>query len=292
VRRGTSCRTLLLALVSCSSSSVPAQAVDGGGGGGESGPPACTASGPCTPSSGGSECVSVVHAKLVKADGSGAAGVPVFVCGTNVCSLPASTASDGTATLTLCLEFAGPALKVFDDPAWVPFAALLRGAGPSFDATVQLTPLPAAGGVLAPGTNTSGPVTLDVSGTVTFDLEHATPASRGFRAALAGAGAFAGTGLAPSASQMPDVVWGLAPLNTKLSPPGTLTVPNMQPNAWPAGMMLHVALDGTDTTTATPPAPWGTWGEIGTAHVSADGKTITTDDGAGIPELAPVLFHP
>lgn len=244
------------------------------------------------PSSGGSECVSVVHARLVKPDGSGAAGVPVFVCGTNVCSTPVSTAGDGTATLALCLDFAAPAVKVFDDPAWVPFAALLTGAGPSFDATMQLTPLPTSATALSPGTNTSGPVSLDVPGTVTFDLEHTTPDSRGFRAALVGAGAFAGTGLAPTSSQTPSDVWGLAPLNTRLSPAGKLTVPNMQPSAWPAGMMLHVALDGTDTTTASPPAPWGTWGEIGTAHVSADGKTITTDDGSGIPELAPVLFHP
>jgi hypothetical protein len=222
----------------------------------------------------------------------GVAGIPAFVCGTNVCSSPVSTAGDGSVTLPLCLDIAQPALKVFDDPAWVPFATLLTGAGPTFDATVLLTALPGAASELAPGLDTSGQVTLQVPGTVTFDLEHATTASRGFRAALIGAGAFAGTGLGGMPLGASSVVWGLAPLNTKLSPAGKLTVPNMQPNVWPAGMMLHVALDGTDTTTATPPAPWGKWGDIGTAHVGADGKTISTDDGSGIPELAPVLFYP
>lgn len=241
----------------------------------------------------GTECVSVVRARLLQAaDSKGVGGVPVFVCGTNVCSSPVPTAADGSVTLALCLDIAKPALKVFDDPAWMPFAALLRGTGPTFDATALLTPLPAAASVLGPGLNTSGQVTLQVPGTVTFDLEHTTPASRGFRAALGSTDAFTGTGLAPTSSQMPNVVWGLAPLNAKLTPAATLTVPNMQPNAWPAGTMLHVALDGTDTTTATPAAPWGTWGDIGTAHVSADGKTIVTDDDSGIPELAPVLFYP
>lgn len=270
---------------------MPAQAVDAGT---ESGPPACTASGPCTASSGtGTECVSVVHARLLGAETSkGIAGVPVFVCGTNVCSTPVQTAADGSVTLALCLDIAQPALKVFDDPAWVPFATLLTGTGPGFDATVQLTALPGSASVLAPGLDTSGPVTLQVPGSVTFDLEHATTESQGFRAALVAPGAFTGTGLGGMLQGMPTAVWGLAPLNARLSPPGKLTVPNMQPTAWPAGTMLHVALDGTDTTTATPPAPWGKWGAIGTAHVSADGKTISTDDGSGIPELAPVLFYP
>ncbi|HEX8793099.1 MAG TPA: hypothetical protein VF765_19275 [Polyangiaceae bacterium] len=286
MRRGTSCRTLLLALVSCSSSSAPAQAVDAGA---ESGPPACTAQGPCTATSGtGTECVSTVRVKVVTSSGGPAASVPVFVCGTNVCSAPTSTASDGSLLMPICLDVAKPAIKIFDDPKWVPFASLLLGAGPSFDVSITVTPLPAGGSVLATGNNASGGVTLAVSGAPTFDLEHTTATSQVFRAASFPLAAFAGTGLDPGPTRV-AFAWGLAPLNTKLAPPAKLSVPNAP--SWPAGAAVDVLLDGTDTTTATPPAPWGTWGVVASAHVSADGSTIATDAASGLPEVAPVAFR-
>ena len=276
----------------CSSSSAPAGPQDGGGpadtGIGAEAAAACTPTSPCATASGGGQCVTTVDATLVDPSGKPVAGVPVFTCGTNLCTEPHPTAADGRARVTACIDIAKPALKVFDDPAWVPFAALLEGAGPSFTlAHVILAPLPAQGMPLARGHNSSAGVSLDVTGTVTFDFEHMSASSRGFRAAAVTPGWYANTGL-DTAAQGIEVVWGLAPLNTKLAPAATLTVPNSA--GWSAGAQVDVFLDGTDTTTATPPAPWGTWGPIGTAHVSADTRTVSTDPGTGngLPEVAMV----
>ena len=138
--------------------------------------------------------------------------------------------------------------------------------------------------LLASGGNTSAGVTLLVPGTVRFDLEHTSASSQAFRAASVTPAWFAGTELDPAALGI-QVAWGLAPLNTTLSPAGKLTVPNT--DGWPAGAQVDVFLDGTDTTTDTPVAPWGTWGPIGSAHVSPDGLSVSTDDGAGngLPEV-------
>ena len=236
----------------------------------------------------GRQCVTTVDATLVDPSGKPVAGVPVFTCGTNLCTEPHPTAADGHAQVTACIDIAKPALKVFDDPAWVPFAALLEGSGPSFTlAKVTLAALPAQGTPLAMGQNASAGVTLEVTGTVKFDIEHTTSATQGFRAVAVTPAWYAGTGLDVATLGI-EVTWGLAPLNTKLVPAGTLTVPNTA--SWAAGAQVDVFLNGTDTTTATPPAPWGTWGPIGTAHVSADGKTVSTDPGAGngLPEVAMV----
>ena len=275
----------------CSASSASAAPSDGGPSDtaiAAEGAAACTPSSSCGTGSGVGQCVTTVDATLFDPSGKPVAGVPVFTCGTNLCTEPHPTAADGHAQVAACLDIAAPALKVFNDPAWVPFAALLEGAGPSYTlAHVTLAPLPASGTPLAKGHNASAGVSLDVTGTVTFDLEHMSAASRGFRAASVTPGWYASTGLDPATLHI-EVVWGLAPLNTKLSPAATLTVPNSA--GWTAGAQVDVFLNGTDTSTSTPPAPWGTWGPIGTAHVSADGKTVATDPGAGngLPEVAMV----
>jgi len=235
--------------------------------------------------SGGGECVTTLDATLVDPGGQPVAGVPVFACGTNLCTEPSPTDAEGHAHLAPCVSIAHPALKVFDDPSWAPFAAGLLGAGPSFTiAKVTVAPLPAQGSPLTSGSNTSAGVTLLVTGAVKFDLEHTTAASQGFRAGQVTPAWFAGTALDPSALGI-QLAWGLAPLNTTLAPAAKLTVPNTA--MWPAGAQVDVFLDGTDTTTATPVAPWGAWGPIGSGHVSADGLTVSTDDGTGngLPEV-------
>lgn len=291
MRRGTSwAKAAAAALVAggCGGSSSGGSAATADAGK-ETGPPACTAQGPCAVTSGtGTACVSTVRAKLATSAGTPAASVPVFICGTNVCSAPTSTAADGTVLLPVCLDIAKPAIKIFDDPTWVPFASLLLGAGPAFDVSITVTPLPAGATVLTTGINRSAGVTLVVSGGITFDLEHTTATSQEFRAAPFALASFADSGLDPVAAGV-AIAWGLAPLNTKLAPPGKLTVPNGA--SWAAGAAVDVLLDGTDTSTATPPAPWGTWGVVASAHVSTDGSTITTDDASGLPEIAPVAFR-
>jgi hypothetical protein len=234
----------------------------------------------------GQECVTTVTTTVDDATGAPVAGLPVFVCGTNLCSDPVQTADDGTVEVAVCLPFSAPALKVFSDPAWSPFAALLPGAGPSFDfGTITVTALPQNGAALASGTGpvTSNAVTLALSNTtVTFDVEHQDPNSQLFRAVQIAPG-----GLPATLQPQVTVAWALAPLNTKLSPSVQLELPN-QP-AWPANAAVDVYLNGTDTTTSTPPAPWGSWGLLGTGSVSNDGTTIVlTATQGGLPEIAMV----
>jgi hypothetical protein len=227
-----------------------------------------------------------MDATLVDPTGSPVVGIPVFLCGTNLCTAPQSTRSDGSVEVAACLPFASPALKVFPDPQWVPFAALLRGGGPGYTlGDVTLTPLPPTGALFGSGTGalSSGGVTLTLGGTTAkFDVEHQTPDSQLFRAAAVPAGS-----LPASLQGSVAAAWGLAPLNTTLSPPAQLQVPNTP--GWAPGASTDFYLNGTDTTTTAPVAPWGGWGLIGTGTVSSDGASIvlTTAQG-GLPEIAMV----
>jgi hypothetical protein len=86
--------------------------------------PACAAASRCAgPISGGGECVTTLDATLVDPGGHPVAGVPVFACGTNLCTEPSPTGLEGHAHLAPCVTIENPALKVFDDPTWAPFAA-------------------------------------------------------------------------------------------------------------------------------------------------------------------------
>jgi hypothetical protein len=127
---------------------------------------------------------------------------------------------------------------------------------------------------------TSGAVSLSIAPgtTVTFDVTHQDADSQLFRAVEVTAAQLPGS----LAGQVSDA-FALAPLNTKLAPPAQLSVPNTL--GWAAGAQVDFYLDGTDGASATPPAPWGTWGLIGTGKVSPDGKTITLP---GLSELAMV----
>ncbi len=146
----------------------------------------------------------------------------------------------------------------------------------------------AGAGCMAATDLASSSVTLSLAmgSTLKFDLEHTDANSQMFRAAAVDA---AKLPLALSGTTV-DMAFGLAPLNTVINPPAKLTVPNTL--KWAANAAVDVFLDGTDTTVAMPPAPWGMWGPIGSAHVSADGMTVSTDAaaGSGLPEIAMVGF--
>jgi len=275
----------------CSSSSAPV-AGDAGSTGddasGDDGPPACLATSTCAQMpTGMQECVTTVSATVVDPSGKPVPKLPVFVCGTNLCSVPQPTADDGTVTLSVCLPFASPAMKVFSDPQWGALAALLSGSGPSFAVgTVTVTPLPAMGAALGPGAMAkAGPValSLDASATVKFDVEHTTADAQMFRSAEVPDGALPGS----LAAQGIQAAWALAPLNTVIAPPASITVPNAK--GWPAGTAVDFYLDGTDTAQPKPAAPWGQWGLLGTGAVSGDGMSITlTSQQGGLPEIAMV----
>lgn len=247
----------------------------------------CSSTSACAPSPVGSQqCVTTVDLTLVDATGAPAAGVPVFVCGTNLCSVPVKSSPTGAVSLALCHTYSAPALKIFDDPAWSPLAAILSGDGPSFTlGTLTLAALPPSGMPMQDGTSvvTSGGVSLSMVGAkLTFDFEHASPDAREFRAV-----AIDPAHLPPSLAGAADAAWALAPLNTRIAPAAALSLPN--PQNWAPGTAVDVLLDGTDSSTTTPAAPWGTWGPLGSATVSGDGQRIEFPAGAGgLPVVAMV----
>lgn len=274
---------VLLVGAGCSSHSGAGLAPDAGNAQAEAGETCTTASTTCVQApAAGQRCVTTMQATMVDPSGAPVAGLPVFVCGTNLCTAPARSAADGSVTVAACLPFARPALKVFSDPAWGPFAALLPGAGPAYSlGRVTVAPLPADGAPLVPGTSaSSGGVTLSLApGThVTFDVTHQDPNAQELRAVEQPA-----SRLPPTLAGGVSDAWALAPLDTKLDPPAQLTVPNTP--GWPAGAQVDFYLDGADAASTSPPAPWGAWGLVGTGAVSADAKSIAL---AALPEIAMV----
>jgi hypothetical protein len=249
----------------------------------------CMASTACSPPATGSQsCVSTLDAKLVDPSGAPVMDVPVYVCGTNLCTNPVKSAGDGTVHIAPCRTFVAPAFKMFADPAWGSYAARLDGAGPGFAlGNVTLVPLPQMGVALdptggAPASSNGVTLSLSAGTTLKFDFEHQDPASQLFRAVQMTAGS-----LPAGLDQGVDVAWSLVPLNTTVKPAASLDVPN--PKNWAAGAAVDFLLNGSDASTAKPPAPWGTWGALGTGAVSADGQSIHLSAASGgLPEIGMV----
>jgi hypothetical protein len=223
----------------------------------------------------------------VDATGAPVAGQDLLVCGDNLCSLPGQTDSQGATTFFLCEQMVLPALKFLGGPTYVSFATAVTQQNTTFP-PITVFPLPATGAAIptTAGTVTSGPVTLAIAaGAVTFDPSQATDANtQAFRAAQVDV---TKVPAALPASLSLDVIWGLAPVNATLTPPGTLTIPNGP--AWPAGSKVDFYMNGVEPEPGVA-VPYGAWGPVGTGTVSADGKTISTDPGTGngIPVLSMV----
>jgi len=232
-------------------------------------------------------CVGTVQATLVDSTGAPVPGVDLLVCGDNLCSLPGKTDSQGATTFDLCEQMVLPALKFIAGPSYVSFATAVTQQNTTFS-PITVVPLPSTGAAFptAAGQVTSGPVTLQVAaGAVTFDVSQPDDAAtQSFRAAQ--------VDVAKVPAPLPSsitlaAIWGLAPVNATLNPPGTLTIPNSA--SWPAGSKVDFYMNGAEPVAAAP-VPYGSWGPVGTGTVSQDGSTITTDTGTGngIPVLSMV----
>jgi hypothetical protein len=243
---------------------------DDGGGSCDQGCPAATVA--------NATCVETVQASLVDATGAPASGLTLLVCGDNLCSLPGKTDSQGATTFELCEQMVLPALKFIAGPGYVSFATAVTQQNVTFP-PITVVPLPSAGAAFptTAGQVTSGPVTLQVAaGAVTFDPTQPNDAStQSFRAAQVDVAKVP----APLPSSLTlSAIWGLAPVNATLTPPGTLTIPNSP--SWPAGSKVDFYMNGAEPI-AGAPVPYGAWGPVGTGTVSQDGTTISTDSGTG-----------
>jgi hypothetical protein len=248
------------------------------GAAGVDGGPACSSG--CQGAAGaGSICVVAVDAQLVDASGAGAGGKMMTVCGTNICSLPTATDSRGFAHFAICLNMVQPALKFLGGSAYVSFAAAVTSPTQTFP-PATLVPLPAQGAPFptSGGAVLSGAVALQVGpGAIAFDpTAPMDPTSLEFRAAAIDPAA-APPGLDPALGV--KALWGLAPANAAIRPAAALTIPNPDPS-WLPGATVDFVGSGAEAS-ATAALPYGKWGRVGTGTVSADGKSITTDTGAG-----------
>jgi hypothetical protein len=285
----TFARCVLLALlatsvpgfVACSSDSGAAATAAPATGTGDAG--ACSATSECdtggkTPAA-GTICVKTMDAKLLDISGKPLAGVTTTCCGRDVC-IYGSTDDAGATHIAVCKYMTDPAYKVLGRSQWISFAAPVPDQQVVTFAPFQLTPLPAAGVAFptggAAGDVTSGDVTLSIpaGAKLTFPIDITTPSDRQLRSAAI---AMANAPPAVDAALHLEVLYGLAPLDTEVAPPAKLTVPNSA--GWAAGAAVELFVHGMDINDKF--APYAGWKAAGTATVSADGKTVVTDDGAG-----------
>lgn len=266
------------------------------GGGGSGGGPSC-AKGPGYPSSDPPHKVDSLDAKILDLAGAPATGVLAQVCGLDLCINGSTTDQGVVCTLDkssgVCLpgilpgqEFKRPAFKYGDGMGFVKFAQLLPTTTSTYDlGDVMTAKLPdvAAGVALAAGASaTSNGITLELAaGTeIKFDeLTFDTAELQKFRAAEVP------VAKAPPAVDKAagfEIIFGTTPLDTELCPHGKLSVPNTP--SWPAGTEVEFWVHGLDPSEEW--APYAGWAKISGGKVSADGKSVVTNDGEGIPVLS------
>jgi len=275
---------------SASSSSGTGGSCDGFGDG-----TVCPANGTVQPFAGAAMAIDSVTAHIVDETGQPAGGVTVFICGTDICSNPGKTGPDGSVTLvnnTSAMK--NPAFKFGNSLTEAEIAIPLTTATTDFTpigtGKLATAKLPAAGVPLTPGTDaTSGDVTLSVpaGGSVSFDILHATCESQVFRAVNVPL-----TNLGPVLDPVTvngtpadfKLFYGVAPAQTAICPAARVTValPHKikTPNDldWVAGAAVEFWIMTTDSGQQF--APYGGWAKMSDGTVSADGTTVSTNDGA------------
>ena len=255
--------------------------------GGTGGTGGVTETCPPGPGYGGDEkslAVGAVSAKLLDQDGNPASGVPVFVCGTDICTAPAKSGADGSASIPANQTLKAPAFKYGDGLEWAKLAQPVP-AGDTDVGTVTAIKLPAVGSgdmFVAGASAASNGVTIDIEagGSVTVDeLTYEDPTTQTFRVALLPSGANAP---AVDATLGLEVVYGAAPMETEFCPPAKLHVPNTA--GWAAGAAVELFIHGLEV--GQDFAPYGGWAKVSDAVVSADGSEVVTVDDGGIPLLS------
>jgi hypothetical protein len=268
----------------------------GGSGGGQTGTgggsggalPSCA--GPGHSTNPAKQDVGKVTVNLVDLDGAPAAGVEVYVCGIDLCTDPKKTDANGSAALDATgLPMKKAAFKFGDGWQWGKFAQPLDPSQKDFNFDHAVAPkLPADGAVLAAGkTATSGgaSITVDAVASVTFDeLTYDTPEKQQFRAVRVPADK-APPGV--DATLNLEILYAAGPISTVLCPAAKLSVPNDA--GWDAGADVELWVHGADGATEEW-APYASWVKVGEGKVSADGKTVETTDGKGLPVVATFGF--
>jgi hypothetical protein len=246
---------------------------------GSGGSTTCTAPGLHSP--GNTLDVGDVHALVHDLSGAPIANGTAQVCGFNLC-LTAMTGADGSVDVSgggKSLD--NPAFKFGDGYQYGKFAIPLKMAGAVDLGAIQTTAMPMTGVALTAGTKpSSGGVTLEIAAgaVVTIDeLNQDTPDKQMFRAAPIPVAQVP----APMTTSI-DLVFATGPLETTFCPAASVEVPNSL--GWAAGAAVEFWVHGLDISESW--APYGGWAKVSDGAVSADGTTIRTAAGQGLPVLS------
>jgi hypothetical protein len=227
-------------------------------------------------------CPVDVHGQVVDENSQPVAALTVSVCA-DQCFF-GMTGSDGKFRVVpdqhIVLD--NYALELHGRPDHVTYYTPLapaNGLDVSFAQPLVLPSLPASGPVLAAGgTFTSGDVsvTIPAGAMLVFDVEDfGTPNGHQLRVlAIASPASLPFVGTPP-----PDALYACSPFEVSFSQKASLSIVN---HGLPAGAAVEIQqLRGL----VNDGAPAGHWLHAANAHVSADGKNITTDPGEGVTEL-------
>jgi hypothetical protein len=226
-----------------------------------------------------------LDATVVDQDGVPALVESVQVCGFDLC-LVSDVAANGDVEFADELEMLGPAFKLGFGLSFAKFALRLSEPAVDFGTTVaiRLPPFEGAGALESSPTSNGVQLTLEPGTESKFDALTYRSTERGFRAVI----------LAKSprphavGPELDDaVVVALSPGETTFCPHAGLSVPNVE--GWPAGAKLEFLLHGASIEQKF--APYGGWQVVSSGVVSADGQTLDTSDGEGLPALSAVAIR-
>lgn len=257
----------------------------GGAGGGE----ACDPSGQdgCKPAPVSSNAAPVVidkiEATLLDENDAPVADQLVYACGVDICPPPATSGADGHVLLSIGNKMLKqPAFKYGDGLLFGKFAAALTEASTMF-AKAYTPKLPAEGMQLVAGkAATSGGVTLTLEAGAIIEhdvLAYDTCEAQAFRATKVPAGKEP-AGLDPALGL--EIVYAVGPVDTFFCPSAMVTVPNTL--GWAAGAAVEFYVHGLSV--GQEHVAYGEWAKISEGAVSADGMTISTSAGGGLPVLS------
>jgi hypothetical protein len=287
----------LAALASGACSSSPATGTGGGGSGTtSSGTTSTTSPGSTTSSTGsGPSCppgpgyggnetsiqVGSATATVVDLNGAPVAGVAVQLCGLDIC-LTDMTSSQGTVTVSANKMMKKPIFKYGDALTFAKLGVPITMATTTLP-TLVTGALPATGAAFKVGGDTvSGGVTISIdagAAVVVDELNYDTPDKQTFRAVQVPVDKIKPM-LDPENLGL-EMLFGVSPIETTFCPAAKVTVPNTP--AWPAGTAVEFYAYGVETGQEW--APYGGFTKIADGTVSADGATVSTNDGAGFPVL-------
>lgn len=230
-----------------------------------------------------------IDATIVDAAMAPVASQPIYICGIDVCSPPATTDASGKAVISTNLMMKLPAFKFGDALTYPEFAILLSGASTMFG-TIPTAKLPATGQPLVAGADaSSGGVTISIPAGASIEIDpfiYDTPDKMGFRAVpipTAGAQiilADVGTGF--------DLLYGMSPAETLVCPAAKISVPNTA--GWAANASVEfweMTIDAAQTY-----APYGGWAKASDGVVTADGTRVETTQGFAMLQNFAVRLKP